>query len=61
MDTKQEESFITIKSNNMCTSGIHYIEEVEEKNVDTDIKIDKKLICQYSGLPSIMAYASEDV
>jgi hypothetical protein len=45
----------------MCTSGIHYIEEVEEKNVDTDIKIDKKLICQYSGLPSITAYASEDI
>lgn len=45
----------------MCTSGIHYIEEVEEKNVDTYIKIDKKLICQYSGLPSIMSYASDEL
>ncbi len=36
----------------MCMSGAHYIleEEIEE------VTIDKKLVCSYSGLPSVISY-----
>ena len=39
----------------MCMSGAHYIleEEIEE------VTIDKKLVCSYSGLPSVISYNYE--
>ncbi len=46
----------------MCMSGIHYEiedevweEELYQKRVD-ELKVNNKLICKYSGLPSIWAY-----
>ena len=40
----------------MCMSGAHYIleEEIEE------VTIDKKLVCSYSGLPSVISYSYEN-
>jgi hypothetical protein len=38
----------------MCMSGIHY--QIEDE-LDVDLlEVDPKLICKYSGLPSIYAY-----
>ena len=53
---------VNIKINNMCMSGIHYEiedevweEELYQKRID-ELKVNNKLICKYSGLPSIWAY-----
>ncbi len=39
----------------MCMSGIHY--EIEDEEWEEELyKVNNKLICKYSGLPSIWAY-----
>ena len=39
----------------MCMSGIHY--EIEDEVWEEELyKVNNKLICKYSGLPSIWAY-----
>ena len=46
---------VKIKIINMCMSGIHY--EIEDEEWDEELyKVNNKLICKYSGLPSIWAY-----
>ena len=46
---------VNIKINNMCMSGIHY--EIEDEVWEEELyKVNNKLICKYSGLPSIWAY-----
>ena len=39
----------------MCMSGAHYIieEEIEE------VTVEPKLVCSYSGLPSVLSYQNE--
>ena len=37
----------------MCMSGAHYI--LEEEEIE-EVTIEKKLICSYSGLPSVISY-----
>ena len=45
--------------NNMCMSGIHYLEEeiIEEENNN---EVDPKYICYYSNLPSVLNYQEEE-
>tara|TARA_B100000927_G_scaffold273956_1_gene252801 strand:+ start:333 stop:524 length:192 start_codon:yes stop_codon:yes gene_type:complete len=46
---------VKIKIINMCMSGIHY--EIEDEEWEEELyKVNNKLICKYSGLPSIWAY-----
>ena len=46
---------VKIKIVNMCMSGIHY--EIEDEEWEEELyKVNNKLICKYSGLPSIWAY-----
>jgi len=43
----------------MCMSGIHY--QIEDE-LDVDLlEVDPKLICKYSGLPSIYAYENNNI
>ena len=46
----------------MCMSGIHYLPEDEEEEVKVK-KVKKqnkeKLICSYSGLPSVASYQNK--
>ncbi len=42
----------------MCMSGAHYILEEEEQMEEVTVK--PKMICSYSGLPSVLSYVDYD-
>ncbi len=41
----------------MCMSGAHYILEEEELE---EVKPKPSMVCNYSGLPSVLSYANEN-
>jgi len=43
------------KISNMCMSGAHYLIEEEMEEIVTK----PKMVCSYSGLPSVISYQNE--
>ena len=49
----------------MCSSGAHYLdweemEELERIYKEEQEGVDRKYICSYSGLPSLLIYQNDD-
>ena len=49
----------------MCSSGAHYLdweemEELERIYIEEQEGVDRKYICSYSGLPSLLIYQDHE-
>lgn len=50
----------------MCSSGAHYLdweemEELERIHKEEQEGVDRKYICNYSGLPSLLIYQNDEI